>query len=363
MAFDHGATDREAEPHAFALGRVERLEQAARVGDAGTAIRHADHHPVGVVGDANGDGVARHRTRLRGDRFERVAQQVEQHLLDHHAVAIDPRRRIVRLHVDVDLQALRERLDQCQRLGQQIEHLVRVVLDRSLLNEAAQALDDLSGAVRLFAHPRDGIFDLLHLRRVAGEEAVGHRRVVRDRRQRLVQLVGDARCELGQARQARSVLQQLVALARRAGRLALGRDVGRDVEQHGRAVDPRHRAPLDVVPAAAAGVGEFGRLRLRVEWMARPLHQTAIGIGLQREHLDVVAVAKQQPAVVERAHRHRRLEPREHRVELLARARQRLALIGQRLLRRVALAQPPLQHAQQPEDQQRATEKSSTAHP
>ena len=87
MELDDRAANVEPHPHAFGLGGEERGEQpaAAVLVEAVTAVDHRDfdrprsagahpHHQQALVGQRLGHGV------------EAVADQVQQHLLDHDAV-------------------------------------------------------------------------------------------------------------------------------------------------------------------------------------------------------------------------------------------------------------------------------------
>src|SRR5919109_1609610 len=86
VRFDDGAADRETEPHALALGRHERLEQMSRhLGrQSATGIGHAHLRHAVAAGDGRDLELA--RARYLEHDLDRVADQVDQHLLDLDAV-------------------------------------------------------------------------------------------------------------------------------------------------------------------------------------------------------------------------------------------------------------------------------------
>src|SRR5664280_2738956 len=110
MRLDDGARNRQTDAHALTLGRYERLEQL--LGDLGrnsrTAVGYADPDQTAVRRRDGDDELARLR---RFHRTHRLADQIEQDLLDLHAVGdhqIDAR-------VELELHAYAEILHAHQR--------------------------------------------------------------------------------------------------------------------------------------------------------------------------------------------------------------------------------------------------------
>src|SRR5580704_62628 len=87
MRFDYRAADREPHSHAERLGRDERLEYGVRHlgGDPGSGIDHGDLDGLfAVVPDLDDDRSSRAVRRFH--RIHRVAEQVQQHLLNLNSV-------------------------------------------------------------------------------------------------------------------------------------------------------------------------------------------------------------------------------------------------------------------------------------
>jgi len=90
MGLDDGAAHRESDPHAIALGRIERFEELVRAlrPEADSSIRDAQAHVVAHIqrrfDDQLPGSILNSRHRLRG-----IAYQVEDDLLQLDAIAGD----------------------------------------------------------------------------------------------------------------------------------------------------------------------------------------------------------------------------------------------------------------------------------
>ena len=161
--------------------------------------------------------------RLR-HRFQRVAEQVDQHLLDLHPVG--EHEVGVGIEAEAKLHVLLARAGKAERAGflDQLRQALDPLLGFAAGDEVAQAADDLAGAQRLLG---GAIQRALDLRRVgigaAGEQPPRSLHVVADRRQRLVELVGERGGHLAHRAQARDVDELgLQFLQPRLGLLMLG---------------------------------------------------------------------------------------------------------------------------------------------
>jgi hypothetical protein len=155
-ASTNGAADRQADTHAVAFvgdkGLEELRHQFRR--DSGPRVDHADGDHIVVAGRGGNDELASLR---RLHRFDGVAQQVQQNLLNLHLVDKDEIDGGVELKPDTDALILGS--DQRQGAGLLDELLD--VFDPTLAiaspYEFAQATDDLSRAQSLIARLVHGV--------------------------------------------------------------------------------------------------------------------------------------------------------------------------------------------------------------
>ena len=92
MVLDDGAADRQADPQAVGLGGVERGEQLRALGLAEARAAVADpHFDLAVEIDPALDAQTASRRGHLAHGFDRVLDQVQQHLFDHHPVRVDLR--------------------------------------------------------------------------------------------------------------------------------------------------------------------------------------------------------------------------------------------------------------------------------
>src|SRR5215510_9087222 len=149
MRLDDGARDRQADPHAMPLGGEERLEQlrSRLFRNAVSGVGHADGDHAVLAGSGGHDELAPGRL-LHG--LDRVAHEVEQHLLDLHLVGEHKLDR--RIELELDAYAVILRADQGQGAGllDQLAEILDAALGLAAGDEIAQPADDLPGAQRLF---------------------------------------------------------------------------------------------------------------------------------------------------------------------------------------------------------------------
>src|SRR4051812_40380300 len=148
MALDDGARDRQADTHAIALGRYEGLKQL--LGDfrrnARAFVGNVDFHNV-VLTRARCD--QQFRTRGVLHRLDRIADQVQKHLLDLHLVDKDEIMFRIDPESHPDPALLRTHQRERTRLLDQFLDALDAPLAFAMRNEVAQAADDLAGAQRL----------------------------------------------------------------------------------------------------------------------------------------------------------------------------------------------------------------------
>ena len=243
MLLDHRAAQAQAQAHAFAARCEKGREQPCR---------HVGRHTGAGVDDAEGDPARvrlacaqrQHTLGRRGGSFHRldgVARQVEQHLLDHRAVAVHARHRGRRGgQIDLDTRAGLARLQPHQRqhgFDQQVHRHGFLVLFAAA-HKVVHALDDAAGALGLFGDAFQRLAQhgaalhwtgLVERRRLVASGRIQQveraRGVAGDRRQRLVELVAEQRGHLAHHGQARRGLQAVLLLARQFFDAALRTEV------------------------------------------------------------------------------------------------------------------------------------------
>ena len=90
MGFDDGATDRQPHPQAALLGRVEGLKDALEIrrSEPGTGIPHPDQDAV-RPGSPGADQQFSRGLAAGAHRFDRIVDQVQEHLLQLDAIPLD----------------------------------------------------------------------------------------------------------------------------------------------------------------------------------------------------------------------------------------------------------------------------------
>ena len=210
------------------LGAEERREDVDRgLGQADAVVAHRDL-----------DGVAPRRRGGDGDTpvtvgvplhgLERIAQQVEDDLLDLHPIAQDRGQLAREVELDLDAELAGVALDHLGGVADQRVQVGRLPLGGLLAHQVAHAPDDLAGAQRLVGHRLEDRQELRGSHRPVAHAEHGALRVVGDRPERLVDLVGEAGGHLADGAEAEDVGQLgLVLAGLLLGALAL-RDVGGD---------------------------------------------------------------------------------------------------------------------------------------
>ena len=77
----------------------------------------------------------------------------------------------------------------------------------AFVQQVAHAVNDFSGALRFFAQTLHRVANFAGLQRQGIQAGPGYGRIIADRRQRLIQFMGDAGGKLGQTGQTRRVLE------------------------------------------------------------------------------------------------------------------------------------------------------------
>src|ERR1051326_2128760 len=192
MGLQDRLADHQADTHPRRLGGDEGLEQA--LGELGryprSGIRNGDFD-IGVRGervDSNFLGPATMQ------RLDGVAEEIDQHLLNLHAVH-ENRRQIGR-QIQVELDVHVAGSDQRQRDGVLHDdiHVLGRAVPLPLLDEVPEAPNDLAGAVDLFRRLAQHLLDLFRLRPLGQlRELLGGIEIVAGGGERLVQLMRDGR--------------------------------------------------------------------------------------------------------------------------------------------------------------------------
>ena len=146
--------------------------------------------------------------RRDGHRFQRIAEQVDQHLLNLDPVGKHQIAR--RVQVEAQEHALFAGAGEPERAGlfDHFRKTLDALLGRVARDEVAQSPDDVAGADRLLGGAIERRFDL---RRVgvgaASQQAARSLHVVADGRQRLIEFVGEGGSHLAHRAQTRDVDQ------------------------------------------------------------------------------------------------------------------------------------------------------------
>src|SRR5712691_671563 len=204
---DDAVGDRQTEPQSLAdrLGGEERVEDAIelRRRNSGTVVRDHDRNGLGGRAKAYPDPGLLHARQ----RVERIAQEIEDHLLELHRGADDPK---VRLQILLDAHAggLDLALDEKERPLERACHQHRLEPARlALAREGLQVRGDRRHAVR---QSRDQIEVAGHLRKLAAfGEDFRARHEGTDGGERLIDLVRDGGRHLPERRELAG-LHQLV---------------------------------------------------------------------------------------------------------------------------------------------------------
>ena len=197
------------------------------------------------------DDVRRVRTRSRRGPFaSSIASQpfitaIEHHLRKLHAVGGDQRqaRFVVGDHLDAPVHKIA--VQEMQRILHHLVHVDRPMLRILLLEERPQALDHRGRAPIVLHDVVDDLRDLVEPRRRLREESLRSLGVAQDRRQRLIELVGERSRQRTQHAHPRQ-MRHFVALARRRSLDAPAFRHVDDGHEHERTVLGLHRIEADL---------------------------------------------------------------------------------------------------------------------
>jgi hypothetical protein len=233
VGFDDRAADRQAEPHAVRLGRIERLEQPIQLfrlkPDAAVLDADRDRRASVVRVDTAADVEAPVPFVRAAHRVHGVHDQVQQHLLELHAIAENERE--VCRHVGSNRDTSRGRLGARQR--HDLVHQVREPdwdpIRRRSLRHGAHALDHGARSLGIAIDVRERRPQLLHVGALVRQEGETRAGIVDDGRERLVHLVRDRRGQLAERGDARHVGERRLRLIQRLlGSLAFAQVDDRD---------------------------------------------------------------------------------------------------------------------------------------
>ena len=198
MRSDDGGGDGQAQAQAVGLGGEEGLEEPRELGggDTGTGVgdRHFDGPGIRLSGTHDqASPLGRHF----GHGVHAVEDEVEQHLLQMHAVAAHREQHVRDFDAQPHLAARRIRLHQDQDLVDQLRDVELDVFQAPPLEQAPHVIDDLARAVVVPADVGEDGAHLLQVRRTPRQQELGGLRIAQDGPERLVQLVRQTRRQLG----------------------------------------------------------------------------------------------------------------------------------------------------------------------
>ena len=281
--------------HAGLLGREEGLKQVRLdvILESRAGVGHLDFDHV--VGDP---GIGRDQLPPRAlrHRFERVAEQVDQDLLNLHPVGQHQIGLRIQIEAKLDVLFARSGKSERSRLLDQLRQAFDALFGFAARNEVAKPADDLTGAKRLLGGAVHGIFDL----RLVGVGAAGEQparafHVVADGGERLVEFVRECGCHLAHRAQARNVHQfGLQFLQARLGLLMLG-EVAHEAGEVGVAAGlhladrKMHRKGRSIAALAGHDASDADDVAFAGRAVARDVAVVARPVGFGHQLADVLA--------------------------------------------------------------------------
>ncbi len=204
MGLDDRLADRQAQAHAVGLGGEQMGEDLLHAGDV---------DPRGVVGDGDADQ-PRLRDRSRhlehaptaGDPLQgvdRVGDQIDRDLLHLDRIGPHLGQALGEVGLHLDRGALALDLGEAERLAQQGLDVDSLATAEVLGQHAARTAHHGAGALRIAGDALQGRAGFIQVGRALGQPAQGRLAVGHDRRDRLVDLVGDGGGEGGDRDHAR----------------------------------------------------------------------------------------------------------------------------------------------------------------
>src|SRR5262249_35535655 len=128
------------------LGRVERFEQPIRLArvDTRSGVAHLDADRARTLPRGD-DGEPARALRERAHRLDSVDDQVDDHLLDLGARALDERQAFGERGLEQDVAAPQLVVRESEHLENRLAEVEAVAARRLALHEHAEPLDDLAG--------------------------------------------------------------------------------------------------------------------------------------------------------------------------------------------------------------------------
>ena len=196
-------------------------------------ILNVDHHVVPLAPGADPQRLRSfHRRR---HRLDGVAHQVDDHLLDLHRVGPDPRHVLAELGLERHPAALNLVCHQAAHLQDQLVDVEIDLCRRRVLEQRADAADDLRGGVAVADDALRGADRFLDIGRRGVEPSQAGMAVRHDCLQRLVDFMRDGGGQLGHRRDPGSLRKLFPGVAQRVLRpraLYELRDLGADSGHH-----------------------------------------------------------------------------------------------------------------------------------
>jgi hypothetical protein len=192
MTLDDRAADGQADAHAAALGRVEGLEEAVHAPRVEAHPRILHGQPRAIAFASLGPDHQLPRTVLDGaHRLRGVQEQVQDDLLELHAVARDGRKFLREFRPQDHPAPLEFAAGQRDHLPRGLVQVHRLRRRGLLREERAQPGDHVGRAVAVADRAPRGLARAVDVRRIGGQHAQAGAGVGDDARQRLVDLVRD----------------------------------------------------------------------------------------------------------------------------------------------------------------------------
>ena len=194
MPLDDRAADEQPDPHAAVLRGVERIEQRIRAlwRQAYADIADGQTDAIPVVAFASDEQMSRSIVHVH-HRVRRVAEQIQDDLLELNAVAGDERETLGELGMEdhvMSVQVARRQRNDLARGLVQIERFERELL---LAEECAQPRNHVGGAIAVANRTSCGLACTGDIGRHAIQHSKARAGVGDDARERLVDLVSDRR--------------------------------------------------------------------------------------------------------------------------------------------------------------------------
>ncbi len=203
MALDDRSADPQSDSHPIALCRVERVEEAIGRLDTHTRIGNRQAHTAVIACRLDHD---RPRPAVRAEHgIARVAQQVEDHLLQLHPVALCRWEIGRQLGSNCNAIPLKLARGESHDLTDRFVQIDALHRQRFLPEQRTQARDHLRSAVRVADRTARRLARPLDVRRIVGKHSERRARVRDDAGKRLVHFVRDRRGEGAERRDASDV--------------------------------------------------------------------------------------------------------------------------------------------------------------